>query len=136
MAGTILSGEIEWRREQQFHGTAGEHGLELDGNARVGFSPMELLLFSLAGCMAMDIVHILRKMRTSPEAMRTLVEGTRSESEPRRFLRITLRFELLGENLKPADIERAICLSREKYCSVYHTLRSDLEIETSYTLAP
>jgi putative redox protein len=135
MAGKILSAEIEWRKEQQFHGISGERAVELDGKALAGLSPMELLLFSLAGCMGIDVVHILGKMRTPPESIKAYVEGTRAESEPRRFVRITLKFEIRGTNVKGGDIERAIRLSREKYCSVYHTLRNDIEIETSYSLA-
>jgi putative redox protein len=135
MAGKILRADIEWRKEQQFHGSSGGRAVELDGDARAGLSPMELLLFSLAGCMGIDVVHILEKMRTRPESVKAFVEGTRAESEPRRFVRIKLKFEIRGTNVQDADIEKAIRLSLEKYCSVYHTLRNDLEIETSYSRA-
>ncbi len=95
---------------------------------------MELLAFGLAGCMAVDVVHILGKMRAGLAALRVSVEGTRAEVEPRRFTRIVLRMELAGKELRPSDIDLALSLSREKYCSVYHSLRTDIELDVSYSI--
>jgi putative redox protein len=135
MAGKVMQAELNWREGLRFQATLGNRQVELDGNAQAGCSPMEMLMLSLAGCMAIDVVHILAKMRTEVHSLRASIEGARAETEPRRFTRLALRFEVGGQALKDADVERAIRLSREKYCSVFHTLRSDLTIETTYSLS-
>lgn len=97
---------------------------------------MELLLLSLAGCMAIDVRMILEKSRVEVTSLGVRIEGERAEDEPRRFVRIQMAFDLEGPT--PEDehrVARAIQLSEDKYCSVHHTLRPDLEVTTSYSLA-
>jgi len=125
---------LEWKGDLLFHGDVDGRELVLDGNRETGCSPMESLMLSLAGCMAIDVVHILGKMRTGPKLVRVQVEGERAATEPKRFTRLRLRFEVAGEKINPADVERALSLSREKYCSVYHSLRTDIEVDTSYII--
>jgi putative redox protein len=134
MAGQVMAGRLEWKEGLRFAGSVGHRSVELDGNAQAGCSPMEMLLLSLAGCMAIDVIHILGKMRAGVKSLKASVEGVRAQSEPRRFTRIALGFEVGGSDVKDADVERAIKLSREKYCSVVHSLRSDISIETTYRL--
>jgi putative redox protein len=129
-----VEARLDWTGELRFQASVGENGLVVDGKRQGACSPMELLLVGLAGCMAIDVVHILGKMRAVPDALQVSVEGVRADSEPRRYTRISLRFALQGEGLSQAEVERAIALSREKYCSVYHSLRSDIEVETSCTI--
>jgi putative redox protein len=105
----------------------------IDGDAEAGPSPMQSLLLGLAGCMAVDVVMILQKMRVPLEGLAIRAEGERAPEPPRRFTQIRLVYETRG--LAPADsdkLDRAIELSREKYCSVLHTLRPDtlVSIET------
>ncbi len=127
---------LEWKGELLFRGAVEGRELLLDGARKAGCSPMESLMLSLAGCMAIDVVHILGKMRAGPKSVRVEIEGERAETEPKRFTRLRLRFNIGGENITPAEIERAISLSREKYCSVYHSLRTDIEVDTSYIIHP
>lgn len=101
----------------------------IDGDAQAGPSPMQSLLLGLAGCMAVDVVMILQKMRVPLEGLTVRVEGERAPEPPRRFTQILLVYETRG--LLPEDgekLERAIDLSRDKYCSVLHTLRPDTAI--------
>jgi putative redox protein len=89
----------------------------------------------LAGCMAADVVDILRKGRHPLSALRVTFTGTRAEAPPRRFLRISLQFHL--EGAVPADaVDRAIALSREKYCSVWHSFSQDIELTTTFDVRP
>lgn len=109
-------------------GAAGAHVL-LDGDSRTAPSPTETLLLSVAGCMAIDLMTILEKSRVPVEELEATVDGTRAEDHPRRFESLRLRFELTGPDEEHRDrIERALSLSRDKYCSVLHTLRQDLEL--------
>ncbi|TVR55062.1 MAG: OsmC family peroxiredoxin [Gemmatimonadales bacterium] len=105
----------------------------LDGNSVRGPSPMEGLLSALAGCMAVDIQAILEKSRVPLEELEVRVVGERAPEPPKRFTRIRMVFGLKGPSeADEGKVLRAIQLSEEKYCSVHHTLRSDMEIQTVY----
>ena len=127
--------KIRWTGDLRFLGDAGGREVQIDGNARAGCSPMELLMLSLAGCMAIDIVHILGRTHARLESVAVRVEGTRAETEPRRFTRLSLHFDIGGTDLGASQAERAVSLSKEKYCSVYHSLKSDIDITISFSLS-
>jgi len=85
--------------------------------------------------MAIDIGHILTRGRHEPRALRAHLEADRADSEPRRISAVRLRFAITGD--VPSDkVERAIGLSREKYCSVWHSLSQDIAFETAFTITP
>lgn len=125
---------IEWTGGLQFRGDTAGRQIELDGEARAGCTPMELLMISLTGCMAVDVVHILGKMRADLKSLTARVEGTRAETDPRRFTKLNLHFNIGGSGISAAQVERAIALSKQKYCSVYHSLRTDMEIAITFAL--
>ena len=103
-------------------------GRALDGNRKVGLSPMEALLASLAGCMGIDVVMILLRMRCQLKSLQIGVMGHRNEDPPRYFNQLELEFRI-GGVLSEKQAQRAIDLSFEKYCSVFHTLRDDIQIK-------
>lgn len=95
-----------------------------------GPSPTQLLLTSLAGCMGIDVCDILAKSRVAVDALEVVVEGDRAPEPPRRFTSIRLTYHVRGPSEKDRPkLERAVQLSRDKYCSVLHTLRPDLDFE-------
>jgi len=123
--------QLDWQGDLRFAGRSGETGMALDGDGRAAVSPVQALAFALAACMASDVVHILRKGRLDLGALQARLTGERAPEDPRRFLKIALQFIVSGE--VPADkVERAIALSLEKYCSVWHSLRQDIELTTSF----
>ncbi|HUG40063.1 MAG TPA: OsmC family protein [Longimicrobiales bacterium] len=100
----------------------------VDGDGEVGITPVETLAVALAGCMAADVVDILAKMRVSLDGLSVRLEGDRRPEPPRRYT--ALRFGLRAGGVPAADadkLRRAVDMSREKYCSVLHTLRPDLD---------
>ncbi len=116
-----------------FEGTYGGDGppLTIDGDSHEGPSPMEALLLSIGGCMGIDIQVILEKGRVPLERLSLSLEGDRAPEAPKRFLRVRMVVEVEGP--APEDlgkVERAIELSRDKYCSVLNTLAPDLEFTT------
>ena len=126
--------ELEWEGGLRFRGRAGDRELRLDGDSASAVSPMETLALALAGCMASDLVHILVKGRIEPTALTARLVAERAPEEPRRLVRVQLRFAVRGP--VPADkVERAIALSREKYCSVWHSLRPDIAFTTSFEVS-
>lgn len=122
--------EVRWDRALRFEAT-GRGGVPsvADGDGAAGPSPMESLLVALASCMGVDVVDMLNKMRVPFDGLSVLAEGDRRPDPPRRFTAIRLVYQVEGV---PGDahpkLQRAVDLSRDKYCSVWHTLQPDLEL--------
>lgn len=130
---------LEWAGDLRFRG--GREGgalVQIDGDGRDGVSPMETLLLALGGCTAADVVDIARKMREpiGGAAFHVRIEGERAPEPPRRYTRVHIRYRWRGDGSSREKLERAIRLSQEKYCSVLHTLRPDLELEWSLEMEP
>jgi len=104
--------------------------ITLDGKGAKGPGPMAALLFALAGCMALDVQTILEKSRVPLTGLEVDVESERAPTHPRHYtkIRLLVRVEGPGEE-DQARMERALALSREKFCSVFHSLRQDIEYE-------
>jgi putative redox protein len=126
--------ELIWEHDLVLGGKADDVRLTLDSGSQEGPSPMQALAFALAGCMSMDVVHVLRKGRHDLRGLRADLIGCRMPNEPRYFRRIELRFTITG-SIPPPAIERAIQLSREKYCSVWHSMRQDIELDVTFDVS-
>jgi putative redox protein len=85
--------------------------------------------------MASDVVLILQKGRLPLRSLRAHLSGERAPSDPRRLTSVRLDFEI-GGDVPPEKVERAIALSRERYCSVWHSLRQDIDFRTSFAVLP
>ena len=96
---------------------------------------MQALAFALAGCMAMDVVHVVQKGRHDLRGLRADLTAARAPDVPRRFTSVDLHFTVTG-NVSSDVVERAIQLSREKYCSVLHSMRQDIQLDVSFTISP
>jgi putative redox protein len=96
--------------------------------------PTEGLLASIAGCMAIDVVSFLRKMKAEIEDFSMDVRGTRNPDPPQYFKAVELTIKIKGKGLDKRKMDRAIALSKDKYCSVYHTLRPDMEHVVKYEI--
>lgn len=94
--------------------------------------PMELLLIALAGCMGVDISHILKKKRQEVKDIVFDVVGRRREEFPRVYESITLRVRVSGRGISYRAVEQAVRLSMEKYCSVYAMLKNACHIDVSF----
>jgi putative redox protein len=108
------------------------NGLEItiDGDTKVGPSPMDTLLLGLTACMGADIVSILQKSRVPLESLEVSGRGDRAQEHPRRYLRIEIVFRARGPGPEDqAKMDRALALSRDTYCSFTHSLRTDIEID-------
>jgi putative redox protein len=126
--------ELLWEHDLVLSGKSADARLTLDSDGVQGPSPVQALAFGLAGCMAMDVVHILQKGRHDLRGLRTDLTGVRADDPPRRFTKIHLHFTITG-SVGAEPIERAIDLSREKYCSVWHSMRQDIELDTTFTVS-
>jgi putative redox protein len=124
---------LDWRGERRFEGRAGDLAVVVDGERQAGLSPPQAVAVGLAGCMGIDVVDVLRKGRIAVRELRVELEGERAAEPPRRFTRMAVHFVVTAD-VAPDRVERAIALSRERYCSVWHSLRPDTELETSFEI--
>jgi len=118
----------------QFVGSADSgHGVVMDaateiGGRNSGIRPMEMLLVGMGGCTAIDVVMILRKGRETVTDCLVELNAERATSEPKVFTRIHVHYKVSGRGLTAAKVERAIKLSKEKYCSASIMLGQVAEI--------
>ena len=127
--------ELIWSEGLRFGATAGKNAIVVDGDGSAGPSPMQVAAIGLAGCMAADVASILEKGRQPFTGLHVSFSGERAATPPRRFTRITLQFRVSGA-VAPEAVERAIALSRETYCSVWHSMRQDIEFITAFDIRP
>ncbi len=134
-----MRAEVEWQGNMALRGRAdGETTVALDAPPAVGgegngFRPKELMLHSLAGCTAMDVISILRKMKCEPEAFRVEVTAEESEEHPKVFTAFHIKYIVNGE-VPEAKLEKAINLSQQRYCGVTVMFRSFAEVSHEYLL--
>ena len=103
-------------------------------NENTGMKPSELILSALAGCASVDVVDILAKKRTPLTHLEVQVSAEQDADPPWTFRKIYVKFLVKGEGLTAKNVEQAIELSEEKYCSVAATLRGKAEIITSFEI--
>lgn len=123
--------DLEWEGELRFAARAGTQGFKIDSAAAAGPSPVQALAAGLAGCMSIDVAHILTRGRHPLAGLKAHLHAERAREDPKRLVKATLRFTVEGD--VPAEaVDRAIALSRATYCSVWHSLRQDIDFTTSF----
>lgn len=126
---TVRNAKIEWEGGLRFRGGKPDEPsslIDADGTEAPG--PMVTLLLAAAACSGADIVGILAKMQVTLKEFSTAVSGRRAPEHPKRYLTLHFNYRLRGEGLNEAKARRAIDLSHQKYCSVLHSLNSDIAI--------
>jgi len=137
--GSLRQVRLRWTGEGLAFRGGPDGGVQMgiDSDGVEGQSPMETLLMALAGCMAIDVLMILEKSRVSVNELEVEAVGRRAETAPKRYESVTLGYRLQG----PSDddrskLDRAVQLSRDKYCSVLHTLDPGLDVEIRVETIP
>jgi len=125
---------LTWDKDLIFIGRTNRgYEVEFDAQQQWGCSPTETLLLSVAGCMGIDMVSFLKKMKCDIKTYKMDIMGERNPTPPQYYTFIEMVIQVTGTGLTAKKLERAISLSQEKYCSVYHSLRKDLKVKVSYT---
>jgi putative redox protein len=126
--------DLVWDQDLRFRVAFGASpspiSLVLDSAGLAGPSPVQALAAALGGCMAMDLVHILTRGRFAVRQLTARLSARRSDQEPRRLVAVHLHFVIDSDAPQDA-VDRAIALSREKYCSVWQSLRHDIEFDVT-----
>ena len=133
-----MKARARWVEGMAFMGEAGSgHAVMMDGapeygGRNIGIRPMEMLLIGLAGCTGFDVVQILKKGRENVTGCDVEVEAQRATEDPKVFTNIHIAYRISGDGLSQAKAERAVTLSKEKYCSASIMLGATAEM--TYTL--
>ena len=118
-----MQASVTWLNGRAFVGESGSgHTVVMDGppdagGRNIGIRPMEMILIGLGGCSAFDVIAILEKSRQQVTDCRVELSAERADAIPAVFTRINLHFVVAGADLNPKQVERAVKLSAEKYCS-------------------
>ena len=132
-----MKARAKWVEGMAFMGEAGSgHAVIMDGapeygGRNIGIRPMEMLLIGLAGCTGFDVVQILKKGREAVTGCEVEVEAERATEDPKVFTRIHIAYRVSGRGLSQDKAERAVTLSKEKYCSASIMLGATAEMSTS-----
>ena len=130
-----VTAELVWAEDLRFGVTSARIATVVDGQSTAGASPVQMLVIGLAACMGMDVVDIIRKGRHALTAFRTSIVAERQQQIPHRLTKVSLHFHVHGD-VPVAVVERASARARDKYCSVWHSLREDIALETAHTIVP
>ena len=125
--------ELVWTHDLIMEGRSGHASIVLDSAGRAGPSPVQALAFALAGCMGMDVVYILTKGRHDLRGFKVSLVAERAQEDPHRITAVTAEFSVTG-SVPREQIQRAIDLSHEKYCSVWHSMRQDIPFTTTFSV--
>lgn len=114
---------IDWIGNMAFEGEADGHKLIFDAEPQVGGEgkgprPKQFMLYALAGCTAMDVVSILKKMRVELEDFQVSVEAEITEEHPKHYTSMHVIYSFKGNDLPMDKLEKAITLSEDRYCGV------------------
>ncbi len=138
-----MKARIKWVEQSTFLGESGSgHAVVMDGppdmgGRNLGVRPMELVLLGVGGCTAFDVVHILRKSRQTVEDCWVELEAERADAEPKVFTRIHIKFFVKGQSLQESQVQRAVALSAEKYCSASLMLKQGgVAITHEFSIVP
>ncbi|HCN16988.1 MULTISPECIES: OsmC family protein [Psychrobacter] len=114
---------VTWQENKAFMGVSPSgHEVQIDADKEKGASPMELILLGLGGCASYDVVSILQKSRQEVQDVRCELTAKRAETVPAVYTDIHMHFIVTGQNIKDKQVEKAVNLSAEKYCSASRML--------------
>jgi len=135
------SSSVNWKGKMAFEADIDGQKFMIDAAEAVGGEgkgpmPKPLMLTSLAGCTAMDVVSILKKMRVELDDFKVTVDGELTDEHPKHFTKMMVKYELWGKDLEAsrAKIEKAVNLSEDRYCGVSVVYKEVMPIESEIIL--
>lgn len=134
--------EVRWVDKKQFKGVNAK-GLFISmdaspdhGGEGKGPSPMEVLAMGVGGCTAMDVIELLKKMRQDVTDFEIAIDIERAADHPKVFTKMILDYKIFGRNIDEKTVQRAVELSRDKYCSGIAMISKSAAIETRWSIHP
>ncbi len=135
-----MKARVKWLEDMTLVGESGSgHAVVMDGppelgGHNLGLRPMEMILLGMGGCTAIDVLNILKKARQAVVDCVVELDAERAPTDPKIFTRIQVHFIVNGRNLNERQVERAVQLSAEKYCSASIMLGKTAEITHTFEL--
>jgi putative redox protein len=135
-----MKARIKWVENVCFMGESETgHAVVLDGapeagGRNLGMRPMEMLLIGMGACTSFDVVTILKKARQPIDDCVAEIEAARADEVPKVFTKIHVHFVVTGKGLNPVQVERAVKLSAEKYCSASIMLGKAADISHDFEI--
>lgn len=132
-----MEATVKWHDNNTFIGRSGSgHAVVFDGNKDNSFaaSPMEMVLMAAGACSSVDVVSILKKSRQQVLDCEVKLSAERAETIPKVFTKLHLHFEVTGIDLSEKQVERAVQLSADKYCSVSIMLSGSVAVTHSFSV--
>lgn len=130
--------KMNWKGENLFESNQGDNTIMIDAPAEgvesVGVRPKALMLSSLAGCGALDIVSLLKKMRAEVDDFKVEVTAELTDEHPKIYKDVVVTYQFLGSDFKKDKIQKAVDLSVERYCGVMEMFRkfTDVTVNVEY----
>jgi putative redox protein len=137
-----IEADVVWEGDMAFVGRTDTHHFVTldaapeDGGKNSGPRPMEMVACALGSCTGMDVVAFLRKKRRTVESLNVHVTGKRRREPPSVFEEVVLEYRVRGPDLTEEDVEWAVELSLNKYCSVLEMIRQTARVTSRYVLEP
>ena len=132
-----MQAKVSWHSDNTFVGTSGSgHSVVFDGNKEnsTAPSPMEMVLMAAGACSSVDVVSILKKSRQQVLDCEVQLSAERADTVPKVFTSIHLHFVVTGISLSEKQVERAVQLSADKYCSVSIMLSGSVKVTHSFSV--
>jgi putative redox protein len=133
--------DLKWTGGMSFEADVAGFKIAMDsdpefGGNNKGPKPKPLMMVALAGCTAMDLVSLMNKMRVDYDSLNVVVEGDLTEEHPKHFTRMKVIYEITGKNVDQNKVEKAVTMSKDKYCGVSHSYKQAMEIDYEIKIIP
>ncbi|MCF6182938.1 OsmC family protein [Lutibacter sp.] len=127
--------EVSWKGKMLFESVTDEGSVLIDADEVVGgqgkgLRPKKMMLTSLAGCTAMDVISLLKKMRAEVANFNVLVEANLTDEHPKYYDKVHVTYQFFGSDFKKDKIEKSVNLSVERYCGVMEMFRQFAKVTT------
>ncbi len=134
-----MGAKVVWKNEGLAFRAIADSGYELDlksdsDEGKPGGGAMEMMAIGLAGCTAMDVIAILKKKRQDVTDFEVRVKTESAETYPRVWTSVQIEYIVTGNKIDPAAVERAMRLSKEKYCPAQNMINKSVEVELTYQI--
>ena len=125
---------LEWKDGMSFEADVAGYKIAIDsdpefGGQNKGPKPKPLMMVALAGCTGMDLVSLMNKMRVNYDSLNIIVEGDLTEEHPKHYTKMKVIYEISGKEVDLKKVEKAVMMSKEKYCGVSYSYKQTMEID-------
>lgn len=125
---------LEWKDGMSFEADVAGFKIAIDsdpefGGQEKGPKPKPLMMVALAGCTGMDVVSLMNKMRINYDSLNIIIEGDLTEEHPKHFTKMKVIYEISGQDIDLKKVEKAVLMSKDKYCGVSYSYKQAMEID-------